>query len=415
MGIIKQKMKNILKEKAALAPDAPGVYLMKDASGKVIYIGKAKSLKERLKSYFHQGLSSKTKALVLNACDIGYRLCPDESMALILEASLVHKYKPKYNVALRDDKSFPMVKITNEEFPAVGITRKKEKDGARYFGPYTNAGLLRKAMKTIRRYFPYLVIKQPPNETRIDRLIGLSPDKDFDKRAYAKRIRAISLILEGNSENLVMRLFKDMSLKSRRMDFEGAGKIRDQIISLGALAQGFLNPGCNLGLEELRKALKLNKVPERIDAFDISDISGKEACGSMVSFYRGQPDKNNYRRFRIKSVEGIDDYGMLREVIKRRYSRLLGDNIAPPDLIIIDGGRGHLLSAKRELDILKIDVPLISIAKKEENIYISGKKDPVRLDEYAFGLNLIRRIRDEAHRFALAYHHLLRRKKVIGR
>lgn len=408
-------MNNILKEKAATASDSSGVYLMKDASGKVIYIGKAKSLKKRLKSYFHDDLSPKTRALILNACDIDYRLCPNESMALILESSLVHKYKPKYNVSLRDDKSFPMVKITNEEFPAVCITRKKEADGARYFGPYTNAGLLKKAMKTIRRYFPYLVIKQPLNEARIDQFIGLSPEKDFDKKAYAKRIKDISLILEGKSDSLVKRLLKDMSVKSRHMDFEGAGKIRDQIISLGALAQGSLNPGCNLGLEELRKAFKLKKAPGRIEAFDISDISGKEACGSMVSFYNGQPDKDNYRRFRIKSVEGIDDYGMLREVVKRRYCRLLGDNLMLPDLIIIDGGRGHLLSAERELDILKIDVPLISIAKKEENIYIRGKKNPIRLSEYNFGLNLIRRIRDEAHRFALAYHHLLRRKKVIGR
>jgi excinuclease ABC subunit C len=415
LGLSDEKMKNILKEKAATASDSPGVYLMKDASGKVIYIGKAKSLRKRLKGYFHSNISPKTQALILNAFDIEYRLCPNESMALILEASLVHKYKPKYNVSLRDDKSFPMVKITNGEFPALGITRKREADGARYFGPYTNAGLLKKAMKAIRRYFPYLVIKQPPNEARIDRFIGLSPEKDLDKKAYARRIRDISLILEGKSESLVKRLFKDMSVKSRHMDFEGAGKIRDQIIALGALARGSLDPGCNLGLEELRKVFRLKKVPERIEAFDISDISGKEACGSMVSFYNGQPDKGNYRRFRIKSVEGIDDYGMLREVVKRRYCRLLRDNLMLPDLIIIDGGRGHLLSAERELAGLKIDVPLISIAKKEENIYIRGRKNPIRLNGYNFGLNLIRRIRDEAHRFALAYHHFLRRKKVIGR
>jgi len=408
-------MNNTLREKAALAFDSPGVYLMKDALGKVIYIGKAKSLRKRLKSYFNKGLSPKTRALILNVCDIEYRLCPNESMALILEASLVHKYKPKYNVSLRDDKSFPMVKITSEEFPALCITRKKEADGARYFGPYTNAGLLKKAMKTIRRYFPYLVIKQSPNETRIDRLIGLAPKKDFDKKEYAKRIRDISLILEGRSDTLVKRLLREMSVKSRHMDFEGAGKMRDQIISLGALAQGSLNPGCNLGLEELRKALKLKKVPGRIEAFDISDISGKEACGSMVSFYNGQPDKGNYRRFRIKSVKAIDDYGMLREVVRRRYCRLLEDNSILPDLIIIDGGKGHLFSAERELAILKIDIPLISIAKKEENIYIRGRKNPIRLNGYNFGLNLIRRIRDEAHRFALEYHHLLRRKKVLGR
>jgi len=161
--------------------------------------------------------------------------------------------------------------------------------------------------------------------------------------------------------------------------------------------------------------LQLAKLPERIEAFDISNISGKEATGSMISFYKGMPDKNNYRRFRIKTIHSIDDYKMLAEVVRRRYSRLIRENMAFPDLALIDGGRPHLLTAEREMDKLGINIPLVSIAKDKENIYVQGRIKPIRLDSDIPALNLIRRIRDEAHRFALAYHHLLRRKKTIGK
>ena len=408
-------MNNELKAKAASAPDTPGVYLMKGASAEVIYIGKAKSLKKRLKSYFGIGPSPKTRALISNTRDIEYRLCLSESMALLLEAALVRKYKPRYNVSLRDDKSFPMVKITREDFPSIYITRKREEDGARYFGPYTSAGLLKEAMKTIRKNFPYLAFKRMPQEERIDRAIGLSPAKDIDREEYLSRVRNISLILEGKTKSLVKKLSKEMDKRSRSMDFEGAGKIRDQIIALGVISQSHPGAKDEPGSQELKELLKLKNTPRRIEAFDISDISGREACGAMVSFYDGRSDKDNYRRFRIKTVEGIDDYRMLREVVRRRYSRALKDNLALPDLIIIDGGKGHLLAAEKELQALGTDVPLLSIAKKEENIYIKGRKGAVRLKGFSPGLNLVRRVRDEAHRFALSYHHLLRRKKVIGR
>jgi len=408
-------MNNQLKAKIAFLPDTPGVYLMKDVSGKIIYIGKAKSLKKRLNSYLSQRLPSKAQALVLNVFDIEYKLCQTESMALLLEAGLVRRYKPKYNVSLRDDKSFPMVKITKGEFPSIYITRKKEEDGALYFGPYTSAGLLREAMKIIRRHFPYLVFKQMPQEERIDQCIGLSPAKETSKKEYAQRIKDISLILEGKTDSLIRKLSKKMYERSKARDFEGAGKIRDQIIALGVISQSRPVLKEELKLQGLRGLLGLGKIPRRIEAFDISDISGKEACGSMVSFYDGKADKNNYRRFRIKTVEGIDDYRMLREIVKRRYSRALKDNLLLPDLIIIDGGKGHLLTVEKELKALGLDMPLLSIAKRKENIYIKGRKNPLKLNQYPLGLNLIRRIRDEAHRFALSYHHLLRRKKVIGR
>ncbi len=406
-------MDNNLRLKFSSAPKAPGVYLMKDALGEVIYIGKARSLKNRLASYLGRDLSLKTQAMVSRIHDIEFKLCANESMALLLEAGLVRKYKPKYNIALRDDKSFPMVKITNEYFPSVQITRKRVNDGSRYFGPYANSGLLKQAMKTIRKNFPYFVSGPTSEDSRFDQNIGLAPLKDMGRKEYLKRINIISLILEGELEGLIKKISKQMRDKSDKMDFEEAARLRDQIASLEVINASHAGDFSPQGLDVLKRVMKLQKAPQRIEAFDISNISGKEACGSMVSFYSGKPDKANYRRFRIKTVSGIDDYLMLREVVKRRYSRLLKYNMPLPDLIVIDGGRGHLQAAQDEISALSLDIPMLSIAKEKENVYIKGKNGPINLNRYPSALNLIRRVRDEAHRFAVAYHHLLRRRTVI--
>jgi excinuclease ABC subunit C len=407
-----------LQEKIKALPDAPGVYLMKDKAGSVIYIGKAKSLKKRLASYFGRDLSGKTVALLSRVCDIDYRVTPTEAMALFLEAGLVHRYLPKYNVSLRDDKSFPFVKITNEKFPRVCIVRKREPDGARYLGRYTSAKLLREALKIIRRFFPYRSCKQMPQRACIYYRLGLSPAPCIGKvipEEYAKSIENISLILEGKSGTLIKKLSRQMHLKAKAREFEAAAKIRDQIAALSALGQARAGSSPRDELEDLKQLLKLEKLPRRIEAFDISNISGKEATGALVSFSSGIADKNNYRRFRIKTVEKIDDYKMLSEVIRRRYLRLIEERSALPDLILVDGGRSHLLTAERELKALGLKIPLASIAKEKEHIYVQGKVKPLKLNLDTPALNLIRRIRDEAHRFAVAYHHLLRRKKIIGR
>lgn len=409
-----EKLKNII----ANMPDTPGVYLMKDRSAKVIYIGKAKSLRKRLSSYLGRELFGKTDVMMSNVGDIEYRLTQTESLALLLEASLIRKYKPKYNVSLRDDKSFPLVKITNEEFPAICVTRKKEDDGARYFGPYTNAGLLREALKIIRKHFPYRSCRKLPKRACIYYRIGLSPAPcigKISKRQYAKTIAEISLILEGRAGVLVRKLSRKMRLKSKNLEYEEAADIRDQIAALSAMGQVNTGVSSKLELEDLRRLLYLDKLPERIEAFDISNISGRFATGSMVSFYRGTPDKNNYRRFRIKTVQRIDDYKMLAEVIRRRYRRLIEDKLSLPDLVLIDGGRSHLLTAEKELKGLCLCIPLVSIAKEDENIYTENKAQPMKLSHDTPALNLIRRVRDEAHRFALSYHRLLRRKGAFGK
>jgi excinuclease ABC subunit C len=409
---------NTLKNIIVAAPDAPGVYLMKDASCQVIYVGKAKSLKKRLSSYIGRDLASKTLVMMSHVTDIEYRLSQTESLALLLEASLIKQYQPRYNVSLRDDKSFPMVKITNEEFPALCITRKKEDDGARYFGPYTSAGLLREALKIIRRRFPYRSCKQLPKEACMYYRIGLSPAPcigKINKKTYARTLENISMILEGRADALIEKLTKEMNAKARELQFEEAATLRDQVEALGALGASSNSFSRQNELDDLKNLLQLKKLPERIEAFDISNISGKEATGSMVSFFRGLPDKDSYRRFRIKSVAGIDDYAMIREVVRRRYTRIVNERLPLPDLVLIDGGKQHLLSAAGEINALCLGLPLASIAKERENIYVMGRGRAIHLSKDTPALNLMRRIRDEAHRFALKYHHLLHRKKVIGR
>jgi excinuclease ABC subunit C len=248
--------------------------------------------------------------------------------------------------------------------------------------------------------------------------IGLSPAPcagKIDKKAYAKTIENIALILEGRTDALIRKLAKEMNSKSKQLKFEQAAKTRDQINALSAIGYSQTGVESHNESEDLKKLLKLNKLPKRIEAFDISNIKGQDATGSLVSFYGGIADKNNYRRFRIKTVEGIDDYKMLGEVVRRRYSRLLGERLPLPDLILIDGGKAHLLTAEKELKNLGVEIPVVSIAKEKENIYTKHSPRPIKLNLDTPALNLIRRIRDEAHRFAVSYHHLLRRKRIIGK
>lgn len=404
-----------LKSKIAAMPDSPGVYLMKDAPGKIIYIGKAISLRKRVSSYLVRGLSAKTLRLMANVADIECRTCATESMALLLEASLIKKHKPKYNVSLRDDKSFPLVKITNEEFPAIYVTRKREDGGARYFGPYISAGLLSEALKIIRRNFPYRSCKTLPQKACIYYRIKLSPApciRKITKREYARTIKQISLILEGKSEKLVKELSREMEQKAKEQRFEEAAILRDKIIALSTFRPSTYS--IQAALRELKDTLRLTTLPKRIEAFDVSNILGRQATASMVSFYNGLADKDNYRRFRIKTVEEANDYKMLAEAVSRRYQRVKEENLPLPDLILVDGGRGQLSAAKKELELLGLKIPIISLAKREEEIYALFSLKPIRLKNHSAALRLVQHIRDESHRFALKYHHFLRRKRMLN-
>ncbi|MCX5669662.1 MAG: GIY-YIG nuclease family protein [Candidatus Omnitrophica bacterium] len=405
--------KNILR-----APNASGVYLMRDCSGQVLYVGKANSLKKRLLNYLGRDLTCKTQMLMAKVADVEFRLTANEAMALLLEFKLIHEFKPRYNVSLKDDKSFPFVRISHEAFPLIQVTRKKNNDAAsRYLGPYTNTKLLKSALKIIRLEFAYRSCQRLPKQSCIYHEINLCPAPCIGKisqKEYQQRIANIILILEGKQDLLIRKLTKSMQNKSAAGDFEAAARMRDQIIILSRMAERADAFSYQNALQELKQSLNLKNLPGRIEGFDISNLSGKQATGAMVSFYHGQADKNNYRRFRIKSVQQIDDYKMLAEILRRRYTRLLKEKKALPDLLLIDGGKGHLLTAVRQLAALNLHIPLVSIAKEKENIYSSQPgKLRVALAKDGAAINLIRRIRDEAHRFALSYHHLLRKKEIF--
>ena len=404
-----------LKEKVNSLPSRPGVYIMKDRSGKVVYVGKASNLKKRVASYFKtSGISRRHEALVEKIHDISYISTQNEAEALIYEASLIKSFKPKYNIELKDDKSYPLLKLTlNEDFPRLLITRKINADGSKYYGPYTNVKLLRQALRLIKMFFPLRVCRTLPKRACLNYHMGQCPGPCLDKikkDEYMTTVEDVMLFLDGKKDALVKTLSARMKKMSSEMDFEGAAKLRDQIIALSAVPIRHAKLTPESALTELKDALSLRYIPYRIEAFDISNVMGKESVGSMVSFLKGRADKDNYRRFKIKNVRGIDDYQMIKEIVGRRYERLLKENFKSPDLIIIDGGPGHLGSAKSELDRLKLKIPIMSIAKEHEYIYTSNKNIPIILPKNSKSLQLIQRIRDEAHRFAISYHRLRRAK-----
>ena len=410
-----------LEEKITHLPDTCGIYIFKDSPGNFLYIGKAKSLKKRVQSYFNRYLDSKTQALVSKIKDVEYILSPSEAQAQILEAALIKAKQPTYNISLKDDKSFPLIRISAEKFPLLSICRRKGKDKedkTLYFGPYANVYALRQAVKSIRHIFGFRSCKTLPKKICLYHRLKLCPAPCIGKislQRYTNIIKKIRLFLECRNEELLKYLGQEMNKAAEGKKFEEAAKIRDQINALSTLMQSKKDGAGRDALEGLKDLFGLNNLPQRIEAFDISNISGLQAAGSMVSFFKGIPDKNNYRRFRIKTVEGIDDYAMLKEVIKRRYLRLKEERLALPDLIIIDGGKGHLLAARQVVRKLGLKIPLASIAKDRENIYLEGRGNPIKLEADTSALNLIRKIRDEAHRFAIKYHHLLRKKKILGK
>lgn len=411
-------MEKDFQKKLKALPLTSGVYLMKNTAGKIIYIGKAVSLRKRVQSYFRKRPTlSKTDQLVSEIADIETIGTNSEAEALILEASLVKEHLPKYNFDLRDDKSYPYIEISGEEFPRVEVCRPRVKNPkSRYYGPYVEATLVREALNILRKIFHFRTCDPFPKKECLDFHIGLCEAPCIGKisrKDYARNIRSVCQILEGKKDELYRDLKSEMEELSRGNQFEEAAKIRDQIRAIGALYSGTSDINYYKEAEQLQRALNLPRIPERIEGFDISNIMGRQSVGSMVSFLAGKPDKSNYRRFKIRTVEGIDDFKMIAEVVRRRYTRLKNEGRAFPDLIMIDGGKGQLGSAWEELTALQINIPIISLAKREEEIFLPGKRNPVVLSKTSLGLKLLQRVRDEAHRFALAYHRHLRAKNMI--
>lgn len=445
-------------------PHTPGVYIMKGASGEILYVGKADNLRKRVSSYFQASgrHSRRIESLVSRIADVSYLPTATSAEALLYENGLIKQLSPKYNVALRDDKSYPMLKVTlRDRFPRLMITREKKEDGSIYYGPYTNAKLLKDALKILRKLFPLRTCNKMPArlqakfgqaggpkrkclEFDMGQCLGPCEGRVSEKR-YGAIIKELRLFLEGRPAclhalslqagrhpELLKLLTERMKQLSRDEKFEEAAECRNRLEALSSVNTDRVKYGPASELGELRRVLGIKGSLEVIEAFDISNIMGDEAVGSLVCFRKGKPDKNEYRKFKIKTVSGMDDYGMMREIVRRRYTRSVEEKKRLPDLIIIDGGRGHLSVALDELKKLGLDdVPVIGVAKPArrsllvsngrgeggefERIYVKDKKEPIILPKESKALHLLERVRDEAHRFAHLYHRKLMSKRIWKR
>jgi excinuclease ABC subunit C len=416
-----ENIKSHLQEKLKTLLLTSGVYLFKNSKNEIIYVGKAVSLKRRVESYFRLNHKSlKTDLLVTHIHDLEIIPTFSEAEALILEASLIKQHQPKYNIELKDGKTYPYIQITREEFPLVSVirlnTRKNKNIKADLYGPYVNPALIREALEIIRKIFHFRTCDPMPDKPCLYLHIGLCDApciQKISKEDYARNIRYVRKILEGKKDDLYKDMQDQMDELSQSKNYEAAAKVRDQIRAIGALYSGTRDVNYFKEAEQIQRAVGLEQTPARIECFDISNIMGQQAVGSMVSFLNGKPDKSNYRRFRIKTVSGIDDFLMIAEVVRRRYSRLKKEGLAYPDLIMIDGGKGQLASACGVLKELDISIPIISLAKREEEIFVPGKRTSVVLAKDSLGLKLLQRVRNEAHRFAIKYHRNLRSKDFL--
>ena len=508
-------------------PNNPGCYLFKDDEDKILYIGKAKNIKKRVKSYFQKDiLDPKTKNLVKNIDSVDIIVTDNEFEALILENNLVKKHQPKFNIDLKDAKSYAYIHLTEEDFPRILLARRKIGYG-RFYGPFVSAQERDYILHFLRKTFALRTCKKMPKKTCLRYHIKLCDAPCIDripKEEYSRKIENIKLILSGKTNKLLKKLDSEMNNASEMLDFEKAIMIRSQITAITHLTERqnmqrekkydedifnyrikddkvylilfnihkgtlvnknefvfdfhdefleefivryysespipkeviipkvvsdatstFLSKekkskvtitvpkrgekkqllslvlknieiaffSDTKKVDELKKKLLLQETPRVIECFDISHISGTSTVGSMVQFRNGKPDKSNYRRFRIRTVEGIDDYAAIAEVVKRRYTRLKNMDEELPNLVIIDGGKGQLSSALEELERLELKIPIISIAKQFEEIYMPGASQPLCLAKKEKALQFIQEMRDEAHRFAIKYNRLLRKKELI--
>lgn len=404
-------------------PATPGVYFFKDRKGCPVYIGKANAIRKRVQSHFrHWARTSravtKEEQMLAETSRIDFVPTPTESEALLLEASLVREHQPKYNQELKDDKSYPFLKITNERFPRLLVVRGRKPDGAKYFGPYTSVYLLRQGVRLLRRLFPMRTCNPIPDKVCLMYHIGQCRGPCvglIGEKEYGAIVRELELFLDGRRDVLVKSLMRRMREHSGKREYEKAKLLHDQIRALSSIPQG-AGPKPQVDVPALLQTeLGLEKRPRRIEAFDISNTFGRKAVGSMVVFVDGKPAKSEYRRFRVRTVEGIDDYRMLQEVLRRRYGGTLARKKDWPDLVLIDGGKGHLsaaLKVRQELGLEDLD--MVSIAKQHEHIFLPGQPAPRIFPLNSPVLQLFQYLRDEAHRFAIAYHRHLRRREFLG-
>jgi excinuclease ABC subunit C len=457
-----------IRAKLSTLPHKPGIYLMKDRFGTVIYVGKARDLRRRVSQYFHpsrrQGWDLKLNALVDAIHDFDVHIVRNEPESLLLEGRLIKQFQPRYNISFRDDKRFLLLKINlNDPIPRFTLTRLKQDDGARYFGPFAHSGALRSTLTMVRRKFNLRGCR-PLTPTESDYKHCLYGNLKYctapcignvSREQYLLQVAAAVEFLSGQSSEMEKQIEEEMKKAATALDFEKAAQLRDALEDLRRTTKKtgkFERLPYTLPLaidpekdvRELAEILGLKHAPERIEGFDISNISGTFAVASMVSFRNGRPDRSNYRRFKMKTVTGQDDFACMAETIQRRYSRLkkeaeaasetrwetvhgaataAPDGTSPrkgevarenfPDLILIDGGKGQLNAACAELAKLGLrGIPIIGLAKEFEEIYQPGEAEPLRLSHNVGALKLLQRVRDESHRFANTYNAKLRLKKI---
>jgi excinuclease ABC subunit C len=423
-----------LKGKIRRLPDSPGVYLMKDRLGRTIYVGKAKSLRKRVSSYFQPARSfvsqPKIRALVDMIADFQVIEVKSEPEALLLEGRLIKQYRPRYNTDFTDDKRFLLVRVDlAAELPRFVFTRLRKDDRSRYFGPFAYGSLVRRTLTEMRRQFGILLGDAHPVKIGDDRF-RLYDDvraeiyghpNEVTSAEYRRRADAACEFLEGKSREWLETLRAEMQAASTKQEFERAAGLRDIVQALEetlAKTRRFERAPPLLRTEEvalrlLAEALRLPAPPAHLECFDISHISGTFVVASMVHFIDGRPDKDRYRRFQIKSFVGNDDFRAMTEVVGRRYRRLADEKKPFPDLVVIDGGRGQVGAALRAFAALDLtSPPLIGLAKEQETIVFADERPPLNLPLNHPGLQLLQRLRDEAHRFANTYNADLRSKKI---
>src|SRR5438270_1396578 len=459
---ISTKEKPDLQKKVHEVPHKPGVYLMRDRFNRVIYVGKARDLRKRVSSYFLPSKLAqadlKTRALLDATWDFETHVVRSEAESVLLEGKLIKEYRPRYNISFRDDKRFLLVKVDlSEEWPRFRLTRLKKNDTARYFGPYADAGALRQTLNLMRKKFGVLTFgRGAPTERELKSSTYQVPVRlsEITAEQYRERAARACEFLEGRSREMIDALDEQMRKAAEKMEFEKAAELRNMIDDVRQttkqvrrFTRGTLPSAIDplADVQTLGDGLQLPRLPRVMECFDISNISTTHVVASMVCFRDGVPDKDCYRRYRVRTVQGQDDFASMAEVVRRRYSRVLlearernpdvaefsQENPADaidrvsdknerefvavrlPDLIIVDGGKGQLSSACRELQRLGLhDLPIIGLAKEHEEIYRPGRALPLKLPEDSGALHLLQRIRDEAHRFANSYHQLLMKKRI---
>jgi excinuclease ABC subunit C len=404
---------------------------MRDQLGRVIYVGKARSLRKRVGQYFHPGRrfqwEPRMRALIDSIADVETFVVKSEPEALLLEGRLIKEYKPRFNAAFKDDKRFLLVKVNmSEPYPRFKFARLVKQDGARYFGPFAHAGVVRRAMQFMRKKYGVLIAgtgAPTERELKYSTYVVPVPLRDMPRDEYLRRVELACAFLEGRNREAMDALQQQMQTAARAMQFEKAAELRDVLASLHEVARASRERkfGRDLApkiephaeMHELQRVLQLPKSPDHVEGFDISNISGTLSVASTVCFRNARPHREHYRHYRIRTVNGVDDFAAMAEVVGRRYARVKTEGGALPDLMMVDGGVGQLTAALRALANLEIhDLPVIGLAKQMEEIYVPGQPAPIRLPANSPALHLIQRLRDEAHRFANAYHQKLRKRRI---